>query len=102
MTSTSPMTQMAVKTIRFYGALAERQLRLMGEVNRAILRPNPFLFALAEMQTLGAITEPPGTTSRAPAPKPAPVAKSRPKGKRTHRQPSTPPDMPKSSKKPTK
>ncbi|WP_375690446.1 hypothetical protein [Pseudooceanicola sp. LIPI14-2-Ac024] len=104
MPMSDPRTAWPVQMMQLYGFMAERQLRLVVELNRAMWCPNPFLAAYM------GVTWPPKPPREAarPAPKPRPVPK-RPvvranvvaltppataKGKRARRQPSPPPPMP--------
>ncbi|MGR3456142.1 hypothetical protein [Pseudooceanicola sp.] len=99
------------RMIRLYGALAERQIRLMTEVTRMALLPNPLLLAFAGLEWDRPAPQPPAPPRRpraaakpraarlevvtaAPEPAAAPKASSDVSRKRARRRPSKPPAMP--------
>ncbi|MDF1854801.1 hypothetical protein [Pseudooceanicola sp.] len=88
------MIAMPVRYIQFTGALAERQLRLMTEARRAVFSANPFLLALAEMQTLNVLTEIPTPAPDSPPARSKPSTKAAPGSKGSRRQPASPPPLP--------
>lgn len=116
MTDHDTFAALPARMIRFYGVLAERQIRLATEMTRMMMQPNPFLLACVglELERPAPRRTVPGQA--APKPRAArPVPRAQPKpvsetprpaaneaarpalaqpGKRARRKPSTPPAMP--------
>lgn len=116
MTDHDTFAALPARMIRFYGVLAERQIRLATEMTRMMMQPNPFLLACVGLELER--PAPKRTTRTRPAPKPhasRPGPRARPKlvsdtprpvtpeaarptlaqaGKRARRKPSKPPAMP--------
>lgn len=86
-------TTLPARMIRLYGTLAERQIRLMTEVTRMALRPNPMFLALAGVELDRPAPPPPAKPRRARR-SPAPQTAAASPRKRARRRPATPPALP--------